>query len=132
MKRGRPAKWDGVHGEGRLIALWLAVEVKRKSKPGGGGSVLWACQMLAREGMVVVEDHPGRWKVTEWSGGQAVDAEFVRTGPTKRTKYCKIEGIREAYKRAEALLDCAAPGVRENWEAQAAELADEARRKKLG
>lgn len=122
-KRGRPTKWDGVLGEGRLIATWLAIEVRRRSKLGGRGTVRWACMVLAREngGLGVVEDRPGFWRGEDWRA----------TGPTRRALYQEWEGIRELHKRAEKLLNEARPGVRENWENQANALAEQ-RRRKLG
>jgi hypothetical protein len=119
-----------------LVAIWLKIEVARRSKPGGVGSVKWACELLARQSAAFVTAGEGRWDDSKArvdpESGQTIDpGPWLPTAPHR---YHRLgwEGWRETHKRAEALLKAARPDVRAHWEAMADRLADRARARKLG
>lgn len=119
-----------------MIAIWLKIEVTRRTKPGGKGSVKWACELLERRNAAYMTAPPGRWAdqgANRHESGQQLDkpAPWLPTGPRPRYRLA-WEGWRENHKRAEALLKAARAGVLEHWEAVADRLAERARARKLG
>jgi hypothetical protein len=99
-------------GEGRLVAAWLAIEVRRRRKHGGLGSVTWACQQLAKDRASYVDHTNGRW---------SRDGRWQPLG-SARSEVLQAEGWRELHKRATALLKLH-DGAKAHWDSVANQIA---------